>query len=186
MLRPPGPFALVPHPTAPCEAVTSLEAAVAIRWRQRWLQVAYRLTADLAGLVIPAPAAPARRDELWKQTCFEAFIGGDEGGPYLELNLSPSRAWAAYRFAAYRSGMTQLDLPRPPSIDVHSIPGGLMLESEIELGGVMNDAQPPRLALSAIIESADGRQSYWALAHPPGRPDFHHAAGFVLALPETA
>src|SRR3546814_3736372 len=31
-----------------------------------------------------------------------------------------------------------------------------------------------KLALSAVIEELDGTKSYWALAHPPGKPDFHH------------
>ena len=41
---------------------------------------------------------------------------------------------------------------------------------------------PLRLALSAVVEADDGTLSYWALRHPPGRPDFHHADGFVLRL----
>jgi hypothetical protein len=27
-----------------------------------------------------------------------------------------------------------------------------------------------------------GALSYWALRHPPGKPDFHHPAGFALEL----
>jgi len=34
--------------------------------------------------------------------------------------------------------------------------------------------------LSAVIEDISGGTSYWALAHPPGKPDFHHADGFAL------
>jgi hypothetical protein len=37
--------------------------------------------------------------------------------------------------------------------------------------------------LCAVIEEADGTISYWALAHPPGAPDFHHPDCFVLELP---
>jgi hypothetical protein len=33
-----------------------------------------------------------------------------------------------------------------------------------------------------VIEDADGSLSYWALAHPPGRPDFHHTEAFALDL----
>jgi len=40
-----------------------------------------------------------------------------------------------------------------------------------------------RLALSAVIEEERGRLSYWALRHPPGKPDFHHPDAFALALP---
>jgi hypothetical protein len=42
---------------------------------------------------------------------------------------------------------------------------------------------PWRLGLSAVIEDTRGSLSYWALAHPPGKPDFHHADGFALELP---
>jgi hypothetical protein len=31
-----------------------------------------------------------------------------------------------------------------------------------------------------VIEDQSGGVSYWALAHPPGKPDFHHADGFAL------
>jgi hypothetical protein len=39
-----------------------------------------------------------------------------------------------------------------------------------------------RLGLSAIIEEASGQRSYWALAHPPGKPDFHHPDSFALEV----
>jgi hypothetical protein len=38
------------------------------------------------------------------------------------------------------------------------------------------------IALSAVIEEADGTKSYWALRHPPGPPDFHHPDCFALNL----
>ena len=39
-----------------------------------------------------------------------------------------------------------------------------------------------RLGLSAVIEDKAQVLSYWALKHPAEKPDFHHAAGFVVAL----
>ena len=36
-----------------------------------------------------------------------------------------------------------------------------------------------RLGLAAVIEETSGRKSYWALAHPPGKPDFHHPDCFA-------
>ena len=41
---------------------------------------------------------------------------------------------------------------------------------------------PLRIALSAVVETEDGALSFWALRHPPGKPDFHHAEGFALRL----
>ena len=40
-----------------------------------------------------------------------------------------------------------------------------------------------QVALSAVVEDASGDKSYWASAHPPGRPDFHHPDSFALHLP---
>lgn len=41
---------------------------------------------------------------------------------------------------------------------------------------------PWQAGLSAVIEETGGARSYWALAHPPGEPDFHHPDCFVLEL----
>lgn len=40
-----------------------------------------------------------------------------------------------------------------------------------------------QIGLSAVIEEMDGTKSYWALAHPAGKPDFHHPDCFTLELP---
>ena len=37
-------------------------------------------------------------------------------------------------------------------------------------------------AVSAVIEETDGTRSFWSLAHPPGKPDFHHRDSFALEL----
>jgi hypothetical protein len=34
--------------------------------------------------------------------------------------------------------------------------------------------------LAAVIEDTRGDKSYWALAHPPGKADFHHSDTFAL------
>jgi len=34
-----------------------------------------------------------------------------------------------------------------------------------------------------LIEETNGAKSYWALAHAPGKPDFHHPDAFALDLP---
>ena len=56
------------------------------------------------------------------------------------------------------------------------------LEARIELP---LDAEGP-FGLSAVIETIDGAISYWALAHPAEKPDFHHPDSFVLTLPESS
>ena len=170
---------LVRHPATPCEAVSGLSVE-ALRHGNR-LDLRYRLRGDIGALVIPAPRSDAgRTDELWKTTCFEAFVRAPEAPEYWEMNFAPSGDWAAYSFSGYRAGMSPaLDIvPEPPVFEVRE--GGAELSVQVGLA-----ALPPRrwrLSLTAVIEEAGGRLSYWALAHPPGRPDFHHADGFVLEL----
>jgi hypothetical protein len=59
--------------------------------------------------------------------------------------------------------------------------GGLTLSAQVSLAGLIARGDAVRVALAAVLEDEHGALSYWALAHAPGRPDFHHAAGFVLA-----
>ena len=156
----------------------------------RTLALVYELTGRMDALRIPPPAPPARTDGLWRRTCFEAFLGLDDRQGYLEFNLSPSGNWAAYGFTGQRTGMAPLEEAAAPKIDVARTATDLTLTAALqipELPGLPGDA-PWRLGLAAVIEDADGRISYWALAHPPGKPDFHHPDGLACEVraPEDA
>jgi hypothetical protein len=48
--------------------------------------------------------------------------------------------------------------------------------------GEGKEGSPLRLGLAAVIETTDGALSYWALAHPAARPDFHRREGWTLQL----
>lgn len=173
-------FALVRHPDTPSAAVTRVDVEAA-RPRPDALALGYVVDGDIAGLRLPAAATPARADELWKHTCFEAFVRPGEGEAYYELNFAPSTQWAAYRFSGYRAGMAAASEIAAPRIDVRADAGRLQLGIIVELPELLRDA-PWRLALAAVIEDANGAKSYWALAHAPGRPDFHHSDSFACEL----
>ena len=131
----------------------------------------------MADVVVPPPAASLRTDELWRRTCFEAFVG--DGAGYFELNFAPSSEWAAYRFDGYREGMRPAELE--PRIEVQRGPDAIELRATVS--GLPEGGW--RVGLTAVVEETGGRLSYWALAHPPGRPDFHNADCFALELPES-
>ncbi|HEY0340900.1 MAG TPA: DOMON-like domain-containing protein, partial [Steroidobacteraceae bacterium] len=121
---------------------------------------------------------------LWQQTCFEAFIGIDGSPGYYELNFSPARQWAIYRFNGYREGMSPTDVTVPPELDVRRCDDRLELEAVIRLSelAMLDVGRTLKLALTAVVQDNSGTLSYWALKHAPGKPDFHHADGFVLEL----
>ena len=173
------PVTLSPHPGDMCEAVTRIEADVSRLGGL--LRFNYRLFGRTAGLLIPAASASGRADNLWEHTCFEAFVRPVGSSRYWELNFAPSTQWAAYRLDSYRTGMTAPREIKPPIIEAEIGSSGLRLSAEIEL----DLSGPVDLALSAVVEDATGRKSYWALAHPSGKADFHHADSFALKLPGT-
>jgi hypothetical protein len=170
--------ALTLHPDFRCAAVTRLEADVT-RAASGRLAVRYIVTGAISDLALPQPAAPMRADELWRHSCFEAFIRGPSGEAYREFNFAPSGAWAAYRFDGYRRGMANAEDVSAPNIATTRTDQAFELTAQLDLPG----PGPWRLGLSAVIEAADGGLSYWALAHPPGKADFHHADGFALEIP---
>ena len=173
--------ALKLHPDSLCAAATRIDVEIA-RPRPGTLLLSYVVTGRIGDLRRPPVTAAARRDELWRHTCFEAFIRPAPGEAYYEFNFAPSTQWAAYRFDSYRTGMRIADEIGAPQIDVQSAPDRYALQATLELSH-LPDAARWRLGLAAVIEETSGRKSYWALAHPPGKPDFHHADCFAHELP---
>ncbi len=147
------------------------------------LTVRFELDGCLDRVAIPPRRAAERRDGLWRHTCFEVFVRHPGESGYAELNLSPSGEWAAYRFDAYRSGMRELEVVQAPTAEFRSGDGRLDVALRIApVPEPWSRAEVLRIAVSAVVEDADGALAYWALAHPAGAPDFHHPAGFVLEL----
>ena len=169
------------HPETYSPAVEEIEARVG--WTQdNALAFTYALKGDLMRLRIPLPQPSIRADRLWQHTCFEAFVSVKGKKEYYEFNFAPSGAWAAYSFQRYRVG-TPFEADRlAPRIAVRNTANRLDLDAIVRLDHL--PAIPPRarlqLALCAVIEDESDMLSYWALKHPPGKPDFHHPDAFAL------
>ena len=139
-------------------------------------------------LVLPSSTIPARADNLWSTTCFECFVRPVESDAYQEFNFSPSSRWAAYAFDQYRVGSRDLALAAEPRVMLDRDDGSGTFTCDVDLDLTHIRDWPIQLGLSAVIEEEGGRKSYWALAHPPGLPDFHHPDCFAaeLAAPKPA
>jgi predicted GIY-YIG superfamily endonuclease len=170
---------LFPHLAYPPSEDMSL--AVEVGRAAEQLRFRYRLTGSIGRLAIAEGTGQARMDELWRHTCFEAFIAA-ENGSYIECNFAPSGDWQVYRFEGHRSGLSRPEV-QAPLISCKRDRFALELRATVELPGLPIQA---RLNLTAVVEERSGRRSYWALAHPDGEPDFHHPDCFVLDLPPPA
>jgi len=173
---------LVCHPSTPCGAIRRF--AVEVRQSQGGLALEYRIEGDIEALSIPQPGPLHRADGLWQNTCLEAFVKGP-GEEYYEFNFAPSAAWVAYRFTAYRQGMATVENMEPVKIAVYRDAHRFELEAVVNNPNrlpVMDGGIGLRLGLSAVIKDRHGGLSYWALAHPKDKPDFHHPDSFAFEL----
>ena len=169
---------LVAHPDTPPLAVESIEFSL-VGLDADWLTLRWRIT-GAARLHVPPLAGKGRADNLWKTTCFELFVRPGEAAAYSEFNLSPSERWAAYDFTSYRDGMAERAMPRQPACGLRGSGNLRIFDAAIPRASL--PALPWRCGVSAVIEEAHGHLSYWALAHAPGKPDFHAPACFTLPI----
>jgi hypothetical protein len=173
---------LVPHPTTPSAdpafkvwaTVDHAAAFGAMATTNIWFGVG----APAARFVLPEASEPGRADQLWQTTCFEAFLKADGLEAYREWNFAPSGDWAAYDFAGYRQGMTRAEVAAPPYIRLEDNLTWWTLGATI----AVEADRAWQLGVSAVLEEKDGTKSYWALAHPAEKPDFHHADCFAARL----
>jgi hypothetical protein len=169
---------LIAHPDHPPVGITGVESRIIGR-DANWLRARWRVEGSRQ-LVVPPFAGKGRTDDLWQTTCFELYLKPLGGEAYCELNLSPSERWNAYDFDGYRAGMRERPFPHEPECTIRLGSTFAIFDAAIPLAGLPD--QDCAMGLSAILEEQGGVKSYWALAHPEGKPDFHAPACFAVAL----
>lgn len=178
-----GKHRLVAHPEHRPKSVRSVEVSL---WGGSQIMLSYGVQ-PAACLVLPDYGFE-RLDGLWRSTCFELFVKPRGHPDYREFNFAPIGGWNAYSFSDWRKGMTTIEDIEPLHlvdcrVDERQryFPG--RYELDVVLGRDFAGELPAKISLAAVIEEKDGTKSYWALRHPPGKPDFHHPDCFALQLP---
>jgi hypothetical protein len=165
------------------EGLTGLRIYALLKREGSLIQIEYRIGGERAGeVVLPGPAeAPARKDDLWRSTCFEAFFAEAIHPWYWEANLSPSLDWQLYHFRTYREGGKpegRVKLIRGERLPENS--AGIGYSMVLDASGLFGAKASVDVGITAVIETRDGKQSFWALAHAGSKPDFHLRKSFVL------
>ncbi len=163
------------HPAAAAPPALDIEA-IALTLATGAVSFRYRVQGDLHRVRLPQPGPAIRTDELWRHTCFEAFVNPRGAERYYELNFAPSSAWAAYSFESYRLGMQPMTFAKAPTIHCRTSDDVLMVEATMNVKSLRHDSL---IGLAVVIEDVDGKVSHWALAHPRPKADFHDAAGWT-------
>lgn len=170
------------HPSSDSNVVRSIRVLVR-RLAGAEFQMTFRLDGEISKIKIPAPDVARFNSELWRHTCFELFVSREGQPEYYEFNFAPSGEWAVFAFSRYRDGGPFANESLHPQIALRSSPTRLELDAVASLDALspIHSRVTLRIGLSAVIESAEG-SSYWALAHPAEKPDFHNVDGFALLI----
>jgi len=174
-------FSLIPFP-APGLPQANITGRIA---REKGiLAIHYLLSGKIEDVLMPPPSVnPARKDELWKSTCFELFLGITNSPQYWEFNFSPSGEWNVYRMDAYRRiGFREETSIQRLQLEIQNEADGFVLNATVDLNPVFQQSQLLDVGIAAIIQTNDGNATYWALNHSAPYADFHLRESFILAL----
>ncbi|HET6824241.1 MAG TPA: DOMON-like domain-containing protein [Anaerolineales bacterium] len=176
-------FTLIPFPAVDIPAI-SLTGRLLLE--KHVLTLHYTLSGNTDCVLLPhLSQTPGRKDELWRETCFEFFLAVKDQPGYWEFNMSPSGNWNVYRMDAYRrigfreeTAISKLEFEFGKGMDGHS------LDVSVDLTPLFTTGSELQLAIAAVIQTRDGDETYWALIHPAPNADFHLRESFILELAE--
>lgn len=176
-------FTLIPFP-APQIPTISLSGILLLK--NHVLTLHYLLTGNMDCVLLPpASPTPSRKDELWKGTCFECFLAVKDQPGYWEFNISSSGDWNVYRIDAYRRvGFREETAISQLQLESHKESNGYSLDTSVGLTPLFARGSELQVAVTAIIQTQDGSETYWALTHPAPQADFHLRESFILELAE--
>ncbi len=174
-------FNLIPYPTGNLPKVSIIGEI--IRSGNKFF-LRYEVNGGIDQILLSAKSSsPSRTDDLWKATCFEFFIAIPNQPEYWEFNMSPSGDWNVYKMEAYRrvgfreeTAFTQLPFVLRETGDQ------LSMEISVDLSPILQPQQKVQVGITAIIQSVDGGETCWALAHPGTQADFHLRESFILSV----
>ncbi|MBH8553425.1 DOMON-like domain-containing protein [Nostocaceae cyanobacterium CENA357] len=174
-------FSLQPFPST--KTLPNLKIAGTIARNHNQLAISYQLLGDLKEVAIAPPSnTPMRKHELWKDTCFEFFLGIKDSQRYWEFNLSPAGHWNVYRFDGYRQGMQEEITLTILPFNAYQQSDSLAITLDMDLDKIISADQAIVVAITTVIKHADGEVTYWALTHQGLEADFHLQESFVIAL----
>ena len=117
---------------------------------------------------------------LWENTCFEFFILSP-AGDYYEFNFATNLNWNIFHFKNYRSKLKEAKDCPVPLIDVREN----KLHFTYNLNSLPKDFYKMgkmKVGITAVLKDKNSKLTYWSLAHPKDKADFHSQVGMTISL----
>jgi hypothetical protein len=170
---------LVPHGN---EITSDFKITVLVKRQKALISLDFEVSGNISDILFPElTTSHQRKDSLWEQTCFEAFISWKNQKFYWELNLSPSGDWNFYYFDDYRSGQREERKIDRVFYQREDTQHKNFLVT-LDLTPILPQKTELSLGLAAVIEKRDHSKSYWTLRHLSSKPDFHIRQSFIFKI----
>jgi hypothetical protein len=175
-------FALIPFSA---QKAPDISISGMVRRKKNIFSVHYIITGDLGEIVFPLPTEnTTRKDDLWRRTGFEFFLAAKGSPQYWEFNLSPSGDWNVYAMDAYRQvNMREETRIQRLQFNVQKKVERFSLEADIDLNQIIPEDILIEAGITSVIQTKDGKESFWALIHSHPEADFHLRNSFILEFP---
>ena len=174
-------FRLIPYQASD---LPKIDITGQIERMEKRLSIRYVVTGEIDSILLPTPADfPSRKHDLWRATCFEFFLAIQDQPQYWEFNMSPCGGWNVYAMDAYRqvnmreeTAFTQLPFEFRKTKDE------VFLDISVDLNPIIQPENMLEVGIATIIQTNDGHETYWALAHPGPHADFHLRESFIIGF----
>ena len=174
-------FELIPFPA---KDLPKINITGEMERRDNHLSIYYEVSGEVDHILFPSvSASPSRKDDLWKATCFEFFIAVRNKPEYWEFNMSPSGDWNVYVMDAYRQvNMRDATEFSELPFDFKVTNERISIKTSVNINSITQSEMDLDIGVTAIIQTKDGHESYWALSHPGQHADFHQRESFIISL----
>ena len=161
-------------PYAQSSTNITIEASLSLTSQQ--LELSFLLQGVGDHYLFERESQAKRADELWRATCFEAFVKNLNSKEYWELNIAPNGSWNLYRFSDYREDMQEESRVLTPKVLFKQERDKVRVSIKVDFMEKLFDERVD-FNLALILLDMEGKRHFFTLNPKEGVADFHD---FVL------
>jgi hypothetical protein len=157
------------HQLIPYNQNSNIKIISTLEENKNLLHLTFKLSGDLENYKLPKTKKAERKDELWRESCFELFLATEEEEVYYEFNFSPTLAWNVYRLEHYRAEPKAIDEVELVKFEVKRTQETLFIEIILDVQTLKFNSYN----LATILLNKQDKREFWSLKAKGNTPDFH-------------
>jgi len=162
------------HQLTPYKQSSKVKIISTLEQNKNLLHLTFKLSGDIKHYKFPKTKKQERKDELWKESCFELFLATEDEEAYYEFNFSPTLAWNSYRLEYYRAEPKKIDEVELIEFEVKQTKETLLVEITLDVQTLKFDTYN----LATILLNKQEEREFWSLKAKGDTPDFHNPLEF--------